>query len=299
MRVLLGLCLVLSAACLRADDPPAQERPVRVLLVASAAGREFQFLRAALQREEAGKKFALTQVLLMADAKEPVVEHGPDKVLTKFPDKFAAEEKEDPKAAPFNLANYDAIVALDPDWTRLDEKQQGLLVRWIDKGGGLVVVAGEVHTPKLASPAHKDAVKTIRDLFPVVVADARLGLLDKPDNQPRKLTFDGNAGEVAWLRLGGEADLKGWDAYYGKDKEGVPERGFYRCYPVEKVKPGAVVLARVGKEMPFLVAHKIPGRGPIVYVGSDEFWRIRQARPAWHEELWYGLIRDAAATARK
>jgi hypothetical protein len=269
--------------------------------MASAAGREFQFLRAALQREidKDPKKFDLTQLVQSAgDRVEPIGERGPEKRLTKFPARFERDEKEDPKDAQYNLANYDVIVALDPDWTQLDARQQDLLRRWVDKGGGLVVVAGEIHTPKLASPAHREALKSIRELYPVLVADIRLHLLDRTENRPQRLTFTGNAGETPWLKLGDEEDFKGWATFHGKVTDDVPERGFYRCYPVEKVKAGAVVLATVGKEMPFLVRNKA-GSGTVIYAGSDEFWRLRQARPEWHEGLWFGLIRDAGSAARK
>jgi hypothetical protein len=297
MRPLTVLALLVPFAMLsvRADDPPEQVRPVRVLLMSSAASREYQFLRSTLQSAGEKQKITLTQLLFSVDGKEgKIVERGDDKILTVFPETFEPNPKEkSAEAAALNLASYDAIVALDPDWTKLSADQQGLLRKWVEKGSGLVVLAGDIHTPSLASPAKREALKTIRELLPVEVDDPRLKLLgDRAESRTLRLTLTDAGKEQKWLRLGDEEPDKGWSTFHAVDKQDKPTRGFYRAFPVAKVKPAAKILANLERE-PYVVQAKV-GDGQAVFVASQELWRLRQAQPTWYDKLWVSLIRQTA-----
>jgi uncharacterized membrane protein len=297
MRVVPCLLLaLLLCGAVRSADPPEQLRPVRVLVVSSAASREYQFLRSSLARRGAERKITVTLALLSGDGKTArIVEQGDDKILTAFPDTFEPNPKrQSAEAALFNLASYDVIVALDPDWTKVKPEQQGLLRKWVEKGGGLIVLPGDIHTHALASPARRDTLKTISELYPVVLDDPRLRLLQEAaPNQPHRLTLTPAAKDAKYLRLGDEEVEKGWDTFYGQIQGNVPERGFYRAFPVVKIRDGATTLATWGKDQPYVVQVKV-GDGQVVYVGSQELWRIRQARQDWYDTLWERMIRQTA-----
>ncbi len=65
MRPFLWLPLIalFAVPALRADEPPGQAKPVRVLLMAAVGGREFQFVRTLLQRDAEKKAIVCTQLL--------------------------------------------------------------------------------------------------------------------------------------------------------------------------------------------------------------------------------------------
>ena len=47
------------------------------------------------------------------------------------------------KEKPYNLNEYDLIVAFDPDWTEINQQQAEDLQLWVERqGGGLIYVRG-------------------------------------------------------------------------------------------------------------------------------------------------------------
>src|SRR5690606_9643202 len=128
------------------------DRKNKVLLMAGGPTREFRFLRNQLYRD----KDTTLDVYLQTG--QPEVAQAADKLLFEFP---ATEEE---------MFGYDCLVAFDPDWSALDEVQVGLLERWVaEKAGGLIVVAGPVHTSQWAGRRRGGDKRfdTIRDLYPV------------------------------------------------------------------------------------------------------------------------------------
>ena len=131
-----------------------QKKPLRILLFASAATHEYQFVRSLLVREMDKKRVKVAVYLQPPpgrnEMREGIVQDAP--LLKKFPDqidrKFGSEDEK-----LYDLSEYDAIVAFDPDWGQLTEDQDKLLKQWADKGGGLIYVAGPVNTLQLARPA--------------------------------------------------------------------------------------------------------------------------------------------------
>src|SRR5262249_21714530 len=131
------------------------KRPLRVLLLASAPTRDYQFVRTLLVREFDKKRLELAIYLqpLPGQARRTgiVQDVPPDRMLTPFPDTLDDQKKSED--ALYNLANYDVIVAFDPDWTELNKDQVEMVERWVSQqGGGLVVIAGPIHTLELARP---------------------------------------------------------------------------------------------------------------------------------------------------
>ena len=89
------------------------------------------------------------------------------------------------------------IVAFDPDWSRLSAEQQTFLNRWVSEhAGGLVVVAGEIFTPRLAQ--EPETFRDISVLYPVLLNRMvpELQLSQRADEPwPITLTPEGRATE--------------------------------------------------------------------------------------------------------
>jgi RNA polymerase sigma factor (sigma-70 family) len=292
--------------------PKDPEKPLRVLLFAGAPTREYQFVRS-LFVNQSEKKQAELSICLQAGARAGIVQDvPPERMLKSFPTRLVADEKKDDNRYT-NLAEYDVILAFDPDWTQLTEEQGKLLEQWIGKDGhGLVLVAGPINTNALARPAAAPKFKPILDVLPVRLEDGRL-LKERDSSQPWSLAFPA-AEPFLKLDAAGKEPLAGWsDFFFGKQRDDWqktddrPERGFYSAYPVKSIKAGATVLAtfrdpaaRIAadngkpKDLPYLVAMRY-GKGRTVYLGSGETWRLRQFNTNFYERFWSQLPRFAAS----
>jgi hypothetical protein len=295
MSVCLAAVLALSAG------PAGPGRPVRVLVWANGPIRESQFLRMLLEREMDMKRAETTVVMQPVPGKpEPKkgeTRSGPFRALTRFPDKFSAAGKGD---GAFDLGTYDVVIAFDPDWSRLKEGQVKGLAKWVRSGGGLILVAGPMNTPKLADA---DGLDAVREILPVALGDRA----DTRDTgRPWALTFPKAKERPPFMKLDpkGKGELAGWEEFFREEKAG-PARGFYQAHPVKEVKKGAVVLATFGDPKakmgdgslrPYLASREA-GKGRVYFIGSAELWRLREYRPAAHERLWGGLITAARAKA--
>jgi hypothetical protein len=295
------------------------KRPMRVLVLTSVASREYQFVRTLLVRESDKKRLELS-IYLQPIPGQPrrtgiVQDVPPDRMLTRFPDRLDVKDTTD---AVYNLASYDVIVAFDPDWTELTKEQAGMVEQWISQqGGGLIVVAGPIHTLELARPGASGVrvggdptrLRPILDLYPVILKDARLEK-ERNTNDPVRLRFPGYNPEMEFLKMDeenpGANALDAWTEFFmgPKGNEGNRVlRGFYGFYPVQKAKDGAITVATfsdpfvqdaAGREQPYLVLQPNYGRGRVVWLGSGEMWRLRQYREVWHERFWIKLARYAS-----
>lgn len=251
------------------------DRKLRVLLVAGGPMREYHFLRNMLFRHKAVKLDVLLQTV---DAKiAGKVSQESDKLLTEFPETEA------------DLFEYDVIVAFDPKWSALSPTSVELLSRWVfEHGGGLMLVAGDVHTRELAAGA--DDLAPIRELYPVVLSPLALDLGAGSSAEipyPPAFTDDGtNAG---FLQLADDPARSAdeWQRFSGT----------FRCYPTQGVKSGATVYARfpkldVEQGVPVLLAGQFYGSGRTMYLGSPEMWRLRSLDEQYHDRFWTKLIRE-------
>src|SRR5262249_8344599 len=97
-----------------------QKKPLRVLLFASAATRDFQFVNNMLIREMEKKRAEVTVYVQPPPGRSErrsgvVLGVPPDRLLTAFPNRLdAASDNADEKL--YDLSEYDAIFAFDPDW---------------------------------------------------------------------------------------------------------------------------------------------------------------------------------------
>lgn len=290
------------------------KKPLRVLLFAGAPNRDYQFLRALLVREVDRKRAELS--ICIQNARPEVVQDVPgERMLAKFPRFFRVTDDPSEKAEEKydNLGQYDVIVGFDPDWTMLSPEAKSNLERWVEKGGGLIVVGGPVNTFQLTRGVNYEQVKPILDLYPVVLEDSRKPGVDRSATDPWRLTFVKATKDMEFLNLEDESTetFPGWEEYYtGKSKSeggggaGQPLlRGFYNYYPVKNIKPNASTIlsfsdprARLadGQEQPFLVSMPYKG-GKSVYLSSGEIWRLRQFRESYHERFWTKLLRYAGS----
>lgn len=196
-------CLVCGSLRANAQDaagaPPAPEKPLRVLLFADGPTREYQFARRLFVNEQDKKRAEVSACLQSGDPTVPRFQDLPaDRVLREFPARLDA---------------IDLIIAFDPDWTRLGEKQLELLGAWVKQGGGLALIAGPVHTGKLAQPAHRKQLQPICDLYPVEVDEARQPV--QAISMPWRLTFAAGAADMKFLSFDDSPQaLAHWDAFF-------------------------------------------------------------------------------------
>ncbi len=293
-----------------------QKKPLRVLLMAGAASREFQFVRNMLVREMEKKRAEVSIFLqlptgALSKRNLLVQDVPPERMLEVFPDRFDTDSP-DPALRLRDLSTYDAILAFDPDWSQLSDVQRTLLNTFVEKGGGLVLVSGPVNTLQLAKPgADRTSLKSILDLYPVQLRDLRLDGTDRNLDNPWPLRFESATPEMEFLRLDEEENkpfLADWaDFFNTAGKPGENTRGFYSTYPIEEIRKGAIVAARLGDERvkqkdgklaPWMVLSDPQGGRRVVWIGSDETWRLRQFKETWHERFWTKLARYAAANSQ-
>ena len=251
------------------------ETESRVLLIASGAARDYRFLRNQLRRD---KHMRVDVWLQLA---RPGITQDADQLLNHFP-KTKAE-----------LYEYDCIVAFDPDWTMLDAEQVDMLESWVaEEAGGLVVIAGPIHTASwVQSPEHT----AIRSLYPVEF-QRRLTLLDDGlygSTTPWPLDFsrDGEESDFLWLGDSASESRSLWSQF----------PGVFGCYAVKGPKPGARVLARysdpdagLSVDRPVYLAEHFYGAGRVLYFGSSELWRLRSLGIEYFEVLYTQLIRHVS-----
>jgi hypothetical protein len=256
------------------------DRKNRVLLFAGGPAREFHFLRNMLYRDRD------TTVTAFLQTGQPGMSQEAHELIYEFPS-VASE-----------LFEYDCIVAFDPDWNELDEEQIQLLERWVaEKAGGLIVVAGPVHTPRWASRQQSDAkIDAINGLYPVIFysrgsATTSLGRFAAETPWPLQFTQDGRDAEFLWLEDDSLLNEQAWSAF----------EGVYGYYAVKDPKPGARVYSRFSDpntsmdgELPIYMAGHFYGAGRVFFQASGEMWRLRAIQDGYFEAYYTKLIRWAS-----
>src|SRR6185369_669161 len=115
-------------------------------------------------------------VCLQQTATESHVDQDVEKkrFLSAFPTSLGELSKKDDEAKYMNLAEYDVIIAIDPDWSQLKVNQLTMLKEWVGAhSGGIIFVAGPVHSYFLAHPGGAD-ITALQSIFPVALKDSRL-----------------------------------------------------------------------------------------------------------------------------
>lgn len=263
------------------DDAQASEievvdRMTQVLLMAGGPSREYQFMRNVLERD---KSFAVD--VLLATARKGTSQDART-TLSDFPQ------------TPESLNAYDAIVAFDYDWRRLDPQELGRLERWVSReSGGLVLVSGNIFMDAwLAEPA----CNPVRSLYPLDLTRTGSGGAadrEKAGEEAMPLDFspDGLEAEFLWLGSTRVASQAAWAAF----------PGVYGCYDATVPKPGATVFARARRSGggrpgggPVFLAGQYYGSGTVVSAGSGELWRLRGIDDAAYERIVTQLVRHVS-----
>ncbi len=262
------------------------DRPTRVLLMAGGPMRDYRFLRIMLNRDPSVKVDVWLQTVDAGTLGQ--VSQEADRLLAEFPDRAQLFNgfEDDPEHA-----GYDVIVAFDPDWARIPPDRIEAMVEWIaTEGGGLILVAGDIYTPDLASATEQ--FQTIRNLYPVTLASV-LGdfEFDAESATPRR---------IEWTRPGRDAQFLQLDDDPGTSREiweSFP--GLYRVYPTHGAKAGATVYAtfpdpRLRTEYgdPVLMASQYYGEGRVFYLGSGATWRLRSIDETYFDRFWTQVIRE-------
>lgn len=243
------------------------DRKIKVLYVDGRARREYEFLSNALVRDT---ETVLAHILLR-DADPGMVQRAtiaPDWRPLVNADGIPEREK---------LFDYDVIILGDVDPRKLgatsaaaDEALENLR-EFVDKGGGLLVIAGPQDTPTkyLSTP--------VEDLLPIVIdrnaerADPRL---DPGYFFPLKLTPDGRDMPLMDIARDPEESFRIW--------EHDPKIAQHWAYPALRAKTVARVLLVSGDVQhenrygPRPLIATLPfGRGRTLYVGFEDFWSVR------------------------
>jgi hypothetical protein len=319
------------------DEFHVRERPgiqviqkkIRVLLMAGAPSREFQFARTFLNREVAENRAALT-VLVQNEAGTTgkLTPNPTEKLIARFPNKLDLASKDpDPEQKPYNLNEYDVILAFDPDWTEVTQQQADDLKVWVERqGGGLVLVADRINTYQLARVEPNSRLSPVLDILPVLPDDVIAVKIKAIPKTPRRLYLHPLPGSdllkiddpavVEEKKDGKEPEndpVAGWERFFTDRKtyaeskdfkvEFFPRRGFFSSYPVKDVKPGAHVLAEFadlddrGEKVlrPYIVVSNPAAGFRTAYMGSGEIYRMYAFDREYYERYWAKLIKYMAA----
>ncbi|MDX1962347.1 MAG: hypothetical protein SFX18_04295 [Pirellulales bacterium] len=255
-------------------------RSNRVLLFAGGPMREYQFLRNQLHRDK------FSEVHICLQSAEEGISQDTGKILDYFP-----QTREE-------LAQYDVIVAFDPNWQELTEEQIKLLDDWVAKdSGGLVLIAGPVFMDEWLQTDERTRkqLKTIRSLYPVEF-DSRLSAINnsKFENEtawPIEFTPEGRLADFLWLGSTAEESEQNWQDF----------TGVYGFYQVRGPKPGALVYgyfsnpdASSTSGKPVYMAEQFWGSGRVFYLGSGEMWRLRRLGDGYVEQFYTKLMRHVS-----
>lgn len=301
-------------------------KKLRALLVAGAPNREFQFLRNFFVREVLENRAEVT-ILIQNEAGThgEITPNPTEQIIGRFPTKLDLSGKTiDPKEKPYNLNEYDLIIAFDPDWTEINQQQAEDLQVWVERqGGGLIYVADRINTFQLARVEPNSRLSPILEILPVLPDDVIAVKIRATARTPRRLYLNPmpasdllKIDDREELKKDGEPDndpVAGWERFFtDRDKyvrnvddkiELYPRRGFFSCYPVKDVKPGAKVLAefadvdeRGGKLLrPWLVLNSPSAAWRTCFVGSGEIYRMYAYDKEYYERYWAKLMKYMAA----
>ncbi|HWL07617.1 MAG TPA: hypothetical protein VNQ76_04375 [Planctomicrobium sp.] len=248
------------------------DRPMRVLIIAGGPLRDYRYARTILYRHPSME----TDIWLQTGSLG--INQEANKLLYRFPE--TVEE----------LYGYDVLLAFDPDWTKISPQQREMLSNWIaNEGGGLIIVAGDVHTPVLAAGEEYDDV---RKLYPVLLDEVGLRLTNREVAQtPFPLTFTPEGQAAEFLKLSDNNSENPWEAF----------QGIYATYPTRGAKAGTTIYAEFSDPLsrgrggqPIAIAGQRYGQGQVLFLGSPELWRLRAMNAAYLERLWTKLVRKGA-----
>lgn len=253
------------------------ERKNRVLIFAGGPTREYQFVRNLLYRDRDVESHVLLQTGQAGISQEA------QQVIDEFPADRTA------------LSQYDAVLAFDPDWTRVSDAQVQALEQWVaEQAGGLLMVSGSVEMPKwLSRSATGERSTLLRSLSPVklIMSGSRVlstGRVESEKAWPLKITNDGLQTDFMWLSDDPQTSARLWDEF----------SGVFTFNAAYELKPGAKALALFNDptaaedgNLPIYIASQFYGAGRVVYQGGGELWRLRELGDTYFDRYYTKLTR--------
>jgi hypothetical protein len=234
------------------------DEKIKVLYVEGKPRWEYRYLRRVLLRDHRlDVKFYMTEG---------------DKELAQYSERYLATfPMEADKAFQFDLVILGDVPR--KRFSRLQLDRMAELVR--QRGGSLLLLAGFHHAPGeyLGTP--------IEEMLPVKIRPDGVETLD--DMVHPKLTPDGSQSAVATLAYPEERNQALW--YQVRPLFGVPR--------LDGMKKGATSLVtlsgstRGSEPYPLICWHR-HRRGKVMYVGTDQLWRLRFKRGDRHHARFWG-----------
>lgn len=228
---------------------------IKVLYVEGTPRWEYRYLKVVLQRDKRlDVKFLLTQ----GDAE--LASLSPE-YLTRYPDN------------PEDAFGFDLVILGDVPASYFDSAQMERMVRNVrERGASLLMLAGEQHAPS----SYVDT--PIGDALPVRIIPGSRELIS-PERHPT-VTAAGRR-SFTGFETTNEATDELWSLV----------RPLFSLPALAGAKPAANVLLEVpgtggGDAHPLLAWH-YDGTGKVMFVGTDQLWRIRKLRgDKYHALFW-------------
>jgi hypothetical protein len=240
-----------------------REEKLRVLYVESYPRFQYRFLKHLIERDPT---IELNTLMLEADIQHPEQDKT---AISHFP------------TSKDELRSYDVILFGDVNPLYLNEGQLRNLADFVlDKGGGLVLIAG----PRYMPLSYRET--PLESVIPVALDSASAGT---PTRDPFRiaLTVEGRANPI--FQLGGN------EAETEQVLRNLP--GHYWFFEAPERKPGAVPLAthpaRAGEQGPLpLCLLQYSGAGKVIMLLFDSTWRWRdQVGDVYFARFWVQTIR--------
>jgi len=249
---------------------------IRVLLIAGEPSPEVQFLRNALLRDQHVEFAGWIQHA------DPGFRQPGDRPIQRLP----ANDSE--------LRQYDALLMIDPDLRALGAAWPEMITHFVgQEGGGLIFVAGELHSPQLFEAAGPNVsggdwtriLPVVRD--PGLYRSEAEVRLSSQSTYALELTPEGRGDPIFEFNadpLRNRAVLTS-----------LP--GMYWSFPVTRARPGATILARHGDPRMsnqygrhVLLASQLYGPGRTVFIGFDSTYRWRYLSEDYFDGFWARLV---------
>ncbi|MCL2700898.1 MAG: VWA domain-containing protein [Phycisphaerae bacterium] len=271
---------------------------INVLLISGDGGWEFQYLRNSIQRQPELYRLSVWQ----QNAEKGISQaaSSPEMKLETLPHELPELVYNDQ-----TKKGYHVIILYDPQHTEggFDHAFCANLKAYADQGkGGVLYIAGNKYTT-MNLVLHDKAIGNLQDILPVQLSPnmTMMDLLTERQAEAWRvsLTLAGRDHQVT--RLGSSAEDA--ERVWGSARVGGILPGIYWSHPVARVKPLAHVLlentnprASSGGAMEALLAVHMYGKGPVVYLGTDDTWRWRFVDDAaYYRQFWNNMLSFLAA----
>ncbi|MSU77819.1 MAG: hypothetical protein EXS16_06955 [Gemmataceae bacterium] len=227
------------------------EQKIKILYIEHSPRWEYKFLQPALLRDRRVEaEFILVNAV-------PEVAKGGKPFLAEFP---KTKEK-------FFESMYNLVIIGDVDANYFTKDQQEWIREFVQKRGGLIVLAGRQNMPATYENT------PLAEVLPVEFAKQKFGLDSETRTQEYMPTLSEAGLRTDWLALGDtpEENAEVWQ------KKLI---GFHWQFPITKLRPGATSLiinprAKMGDQAMPVLATQYYGKGQVLWLGTDETWRWR------------------------